>query len=133
MGEEHGKDQGERRQGLLAAREQREHLRPLPGGWARISRPASSGSSDSISCNSARPPPNRVVNSDPKWPFTVAEGAEQTLATLAVEVGDAVAQPVHGLQHIIALADDAVELALDGLGLLLGPEIDAAQAFPADP
>ena len=30
MSEKHGKDQRERRQRLLAAREQREHLRPLP-------------------------------------------------------------------------------------------------------
>ena len=34
----------------------------VPGGFATISRPASSGSSASISCNSAVPPPNSSVN-----------------------------------------------------------------------
>ena len=34
--------------------------RRFPGGQAKISRPASRGSSDSTSRNSASPPPNRV-------------------------------------------------------------------------
>ena len=42
----------------------------LPGGLARISRPASSGSSASVSCNSAVPPPNNLLNSVLKCWFT---------------------------------------------------------------
>ena len=38
----------------------------LPGGWQRISRPASSGSSLSTSCRRASPPPKRCVNKTPK-------------------------------------------------------------------
>ncbi|MCY1241312.1 hypothetical protein D9M72_542060 [compost metagenome] len=41
----------------------------LPGGRARISRPASSGSSLSISCSSAVPPPKRWVKS--RWNCTL--------------------------------------------------------------
>ena len=47
----------------------------LPGGRARISRPASSGSSDSISCSSAVPPPKRCANSRWKWPLTTSKAA----------------------------------------------------------
>jgi hypothetical protein len=57
VGQEHREDQRQRGQRLLAARKQRHGLRRLPGGRARISSPASSGSSDSISCSSAVPPP----------------------------------------------------------------------------
>ena len=47
----------------------------LPGGRATISRPASSGSSDSVSCSSASPPPKRWVNSRWKWALTVSKAA----------------------------------------------------------
>ena len=42
-----------------------------------ISRPASSGSSDSISCSSALPPPNSVVNSSPNFWFTVPKASSR--------------------------------------------------------
>ena len=48
----------------------------LPGGCARISSPASSGSSDSVSFSSAVPPPNRILNSSRKCPLTVAKLAK---------------------------------------------------------
>ncbi len=49
----------------------------LPGGLARISRPASSGSSDSINCSSAFPPPNNVVKSSPNLSFTVPNASSK--------------------------------------------------------
>ena len=49
----------------------------LPGGLAMISRPASSGSSDSISCSSALPPPNSVVKSSPNFWFTVPKASSR--------------------------------------------------------
>src|SRR4051794_17127270 len=55
----------------------------LPGGLARMSRPASSGSSLSTSCNSAVPPPNSEVNRRWKWPFTTSkEDSSRSRASL---------------------------------------------------
>ena len=48
VGQKHGENDGKRGQGLLAARQKRQRLQFLPGGWARISSPASSGSSESV-------------------------------------------------------------------------------------
>ncbi len=57
------------------------------------------------------------------------EGGEQALAALAVERADAAAQLLDGLDQVVALADHAVELRLDLGQLVVGTQIDAAEAF----
>ncbi len=113
----------------------------LPGGFAMISRPASSGSSVSISCSSAVPPPNSSVNSCLKWALTTSNEASsrsrasrlrfwmpwrsrliastrssRSVRQLAV-LGLDLAQLLLGAQvdgaEPLALAADAVELGLD--------------------
>ena len=96
VGEEHREDQGQRREACSPPDSSDSTCGRLPGGWARISRPASSGSSDSISRNSAWPPPNRVVNSRRNGRSPLRRPGE-AFATLAVQIGDALAEALDGL------------------------------------
>src|SRR3989338_1035764 len=51
--------------------------RRFPGGWHMISRPASSGSSDSTSTRRASPPPKRWVNRVPKLALTCSKAVNK--------------------------------------------------------
>ena len=98
-----------------------------------ISRPASSGSSLSISCNSAVPPPNNCVNRCWKWLVDLLEGGKQPLARLAVEALDAKAQLLDRLDQIVALGGERGVLGLDLAQFLLGAQVDRAQPLALAP
>src|SRR5215472_11594328 len=57
------------------------------------------------------------------------EGGEQPLARLAVEILDALAQPLDRLDEIIPLGGKRAMLRLDLAQLLLGAQIDGAEAL----
>ena len=113
VGQEDGEEQGQRGQRLLAAREQREHLQPLarrarhdlePGlqrivvlGQGQMGTPA------------AEQPGEQLL----EMLVDHLEGGQQPLAPLAVEAGDALAQPGDGADQIAALVLQAGELGLD--------------------
>ena len=99
----------------------------LPGGRQRISRPLSSGSSLSMSCSSASPPWNRILNSRSKCARTTFEGVNQALAALLVEVRDAGAQLRDGLSQFVALLLHVLELAADLGQLFLRAQVHAAE------
>jgi len=61
IGQEHGEDQRQRGQRLLAAGNSDSVDGFLPGGWPRISRPASSDRPLIDSCSSALPPPKQFA------------------------------------------------------------------------
>ena len=92
-----------------------------------ISRPASSGSSLSIRCSAASPPPNSSVNSRLKWSLTVSNEVRQPLARFAVEALDALAQPLDGFDQVVALGGQRGVLGLDLAQLFLGAQIDGAE------
>jgi hypothetical protein len=69
----------------------------LPGGRARMSRPASSGSSDSTSLQFGRAAAEQGGEEALELAVDGGEGGEQALAALAVERADAGAQLLDGL------------------------------------
>jgi hypothetical protein len=82
IGEEHREDQRQRRQRLLPTGQSDSVDSFLPGGWHRISSPASSGSSLSTRTSRASPPPKRWVKSFEKLVLTCFEGRQQARAPL---------------------------------------------------
>ena len=67
------------------------------------------------------------MNSRLKWPLTTSNEVEQPLARLAVEALDALAQPLDGLDQIVAFGGQCRVLGLDLAQLFLGAQIDRAQ------
>src|SRR5437763_1840027 len=70
----------------------------LPGGLAMISSPASSGSSCSMSCSSAVPPPNNSANSFLKLSLTIWKDANRRARKLVglAKLGLGRRQPIDG-------------------------------------
>ena len=58
------------------------------------------------------------------------EGGKQTLAALAVEAADGLAQALDGLDEVVPLAGDVVVLGLELGQLLVGAQVDGAEALP---
>jgi hypothetical protein len=99
----------------------------LPGGRARISSPASSGSSDSISCSSAVPPPNRWVNSRWKCVLTTSKAASRRSRPSRFRLWMAPAQLADRFDDVVALLDQRLQPVGKLLLLFLGAQIDGAE------
>ena len=92
-----------------------------------ISRPASSGSSLSIRCSAASPPPNSSVNSRLKCSLTVSNEVSSRSRASLVEALDALAQPLDGFDQVVAFGGQRRVLGLDLAQLFLGAQIDGAE------
>ncbi len=98
----------------------------LPGGWAMISSPASSGSSLSTSSRCAWPPSNRVVNRLRKWPSTFSNASSSRTRPSRFRL------PIEPRSRWIAWASSSFSATLDSRlvsssdKFLLGDQIDRA-------
>ena len=99
----------------------------LPGGRAKISRPASSGSSDSVKVSLASPPPNSLANRVLEVLVHLHERGQQPLAAFAVQALNAAAQPFDGADQIVAVGGQRGEALFVLARFFLGAQIDAAQ------
>ncbi len=105
MAAEDSEDEGQRRQRLLAARQQRQGGRfPSPAVRRRSRSPASSGSSLPTRARCARPPPNRRVKRARNSASTFSKAALQTLSPLAIEMADRPAQLGDGGGYLFTLS-----------------------------
>ena len=94
-----------------------------------MSRPLSSGSPSPTQASSALPPPNRPLEQLAEMAVELLEGGEQPAAAFLIERADAVPQSRNRGGQIVALALQAFEAGLDLGHLLLGDQIDRADAF----
>jgi len=78
-----------------------------------ISSPASSGSSLSIRCNAASPPPNSSTNSRLKWPLTISNEVKSRSRASRLRALDALAQPLDGFHQIVAFGGERGVLGFD--------------------
>ena len=72
------------------------------------------------------PPPNRRDEQLLEVGVDLLERGQQALAALAVELGDALAQPADRLGQVGALGLERGDLLVQLLGLVLGAQIDRA-------
>ena len=117
-----------RGQGLLAAGEEREGRELLAG---RLAHDLEAGFQRVVALDqheAGLAAAEEVAEEGGEVAVDLVEGGEQAAAALAVQVGDALAELADRLLEVVALAGQGFGFLADLAGVLLGAEVDGAEA-----